>query len=360
MSYFRERWSNNWRHSSQDYRVREQDLNRIRYNTSTSHYIPGLIYEEDMVYSDDCDDKYIKDFENDKRKYEENNKDNIYIPSIKRKIKRRPFIKRSLSLHRTVPITSYGIILYTIEEDNIYFLLAQRRDTIAYVDFLRGGFHSGNLYEYFRLMTENERQRLSKYDFDDLWGDLWINHDSKLYRQEYRKAKKIFSLIQSRIPHYLETIESETPEPQWGFPKGKKHIQEREIDCAIREFIEETKMNMNDIEIRKTSPMVEVFQGFNRKVYKTIYYVAEAKERNPIKYIQLFQNPLRQNTVSEEIGEMKWLPLIDAKELLNPVRQDILNQVYLMILHDDWKECNEPLNLFYEDNEPVCDTDSDE
>ena len=36
-------------------------------------------------------------------------------------------------------------------------------------------------------------------------------------------------------------------EKEWGFPKGRRNFQEKDIVCGIREFEEETGYNINDI-----------------------------------------------------------------------------------------------------------------
>ena len=41
-----------------------------------------------------------------------------------------------------------------------------------------------------RKLTEEERQRLSSHTFDELWNDIWINHEGKLFKQDYRKSKE--------------------------------------------------------------------------------------------------------------------------------------------------------------------------
>lgn len=326
---------------------------------------------KDLSDEDDdyCDDQYKDLFEKDKQKYEEMIKKYTYIPK-KNFVDKRRFntSDRFLELPpRTVPITSYGIILfYRDPETKVpYFLLAQRRDTIAYVDFLRGNYHLSNVNSYFSLMTPDERKRLITYSFEELWKDLWVNHDTRLFRQEYRKAQKCFYNIVPQLNLIMSETESKTPEPQYGFPKGKKHIRETELEAAIREFEEETKMDFKEVEIRSQVPVVEVFQGFNSKLYKTVYFVAEAKEKIPIKMSPI-DNVIRQSTVSEEIGQMNWFNLVDAKNKLNEIRQNILNKVYLMIINDEFSAITENEEIIGQDftagsiNEDSISSDEDE
>ena len=39
--------------------------------------------------------------------------------------------------------------------------------------------------------------------------------------------------------------------PEWGFPKGRRNYQENDIDCATREWEEETGYSRNQIKMVK-------------------------------------------------------------------------------------------------------------
>jgi len=102
-------------------------------------------------------------------------------------------IRKSYEKDPTIdPITSYGVILFRIEDNKIEYLLCQRRDTIEYAVFIRGQYSKNQLSIYIQLMTQDERERLKMYDFDSLWNDLWIDHDNIFFRIFYEKAKLKF------------------------------------------------------------------------------------------------------------------------------------------------------------------------
>ena len=49
--------------------------------------------------------------------------------------------------------------------------------------------------------------------------------------------------------------------PEWGFPKGRRSGNEHDIDCAKREFYEETGFNISEyILFDKINPIVEDLQ----------------------------------------------------------------------------------------------------
>jgi 8-oxo-dGTP pyrophosphatase MutT (NUDIX family) len=231
--------------------------------------------------------------------------------------------QRSVSYNKKDPITSYGILLFYIDpDDKIWYLLAQRRDTIEYADFLRGRYSFPNLETYFGLMTLEERDRLTKYSFDELWDDLWVNHDNRFYRDVRPKAKAKYESNRQLMLDLLESTDSTTTEPGWGFPKGKKNLNETEIECAFREFKEETKMSLDYLNLLNLPPSTEVFKGTNGRMYSTVYYIAQVDHKIPIQKITT--QGLRSETVSEEISNLAWCTQGEALNLLPPWRQRLL------------------------------------
>ena len=55
-------------------------------------------------------------------------------------------------------------------------------------------------------------------------------------------------------------------ETEWEFPKGRRNYQEKDLDCALREFEEETGILRNNISvIENILPFEEIFIGTNHK-----------------------------------------------------------------------------------------------
>ena len=58
-------------------------------------------------------------------------------------------------------------------------------------------------------------------------------------------------------------------EAEWGFPKGRRNYQEKDFECALREFTEETGINSKNLHnIQNILPFEEIFTGSNYKSYK--------------------------------------------------------------------------------------------
>lgn len=222
------------------------------------------------------------------------------------------------------PITSYGIILFTIHDGYIKYLICQRRDSIEYTDFIRGRYSRSSLRTYITLMTPEEREKIRKHTFDELWYDLWVNHQTRLYKEVYPKAKQRFEQNYDKVMELLKQTDTVTKEPIWGFPKGKKNQRETELQCAVREFIEESKIPIDYKHILNMPPSTELFKGSNCKMYSTHYYIAyiDSNKRKPFNKIVL--DGIRKETVSEEIRALKWVTLNESRDILPKWRVKLL------------------------------------
>ena len=229
------------------------------------------------------------------------------------------------------PITSYGIIavknynypsfaitnIITENSSNaigsttsippikeLEFLTVQRRDTIGYIDFLRGKYSSFNYLKILlQEMTQSEHQKLRVHSFDELWNLLWISKNSKTYRNEYVNAKKKFELID--INFLLDSTPTKFTENEKDLPKGRRNNTETIKECAIREFMEETSYQSNDFEILPLDPVEEVFLGSNSIWYKHVYFLAEIRT-NVVP--EIGKNPLQ----AREIKGIEWLNFKDT------------------------------------------------
>ena len=185
------------------------------------------------------------------------------------------------------PITSVGIIAFRPKAENIEYLMICRRHSLGFVDFMRGKY---SLYNYYYLqnlideMTIQEKQNLLTYNFHELWKNLWGNFEGVKYHNEedvsYTKFEKIKIGISLKNINYnlkmlIENSSSNWATQEWGFPKGRRNYQENDINCALREFEEETGYNKKDVKVIKNlMPLEEIFTGSNLKSYKHKYFLA--------------------------------------------------------------------------------------
>lgn len=228
-------------------------------------------------------------------------------------------------------IRSYGIILFKQRLDGeLVFLLVQRRDTIGYVDLMRGNYIDVNdpmLSMHFREMLDEEKERLLNFSFEENSNRLWINKRSHFYKLEYENSKKKFATL--NLKDLIEKNKSIYTYQSYGFPKGRRHnIHETEIECAIREFSEESNYSEQDIEVYPNFYVSEIFNGSDGITYEQIYWVAKCiSDKDPM------IDPLNLEQVGE-IRQVGWYTKNEADLLFYPdhtEKKRILNEVYTQL-----------------------------
>lgn len=234
------------------------------------------------------------------------------------------------------PITSMGTIVIKYDENiqEYKYLLICRKDTLGFVDFMRGKYPLYNrdyIENIIAEMTIDERERLLNDDFNKLWSDLWGEHIGIQYRGEERVSRDKLAALRSGVvvkkdmytlEDILENIKHKGwEEPEWGFPKGRRNYQEKNIQCALREFQEETGYNSNSLLlVQNLEPFEEIFTGSNHKSYKHLYYLAMLLDSG--------------NKISEfqktEVSKIEWMTCKEAMEKIRPYnieKKDILSRV---------------------------------
>ena len=115
-------------------------------------------------------------------------------------------------------------------------------------------------------------------------------------------------------------------EAEWGFPKGRRDYQENDIDCAIREWEEETGYNRNQIKlINNLLPYEEIFIGSNLKSYKHKYFVAIFNDD-----IDNVNHPFQ----ISEISKVQWFSYEDSMKTIrnyNLEKKTVLEKVYKVL-----------------------------
>lgn len=220
------------------------------------------------------------------------------------------------------PITSCGILLLRgmyepmvmpIDPKTVSVLMVRRKDSMAYMEFIRGKYDITNREFVTRLisnMTTQEQSTISTEDFDTLWTKLWgSGRDTRSV--EYEISKKQYDLLNRA--EIVKQVPSKYTEPEWGFPKGRRMKGETDIDCAVREFWEETNIPKEAYEVIPDLSFTEIFTGTNEVCYKHIYYVAILKDSSLINLKQKFTNAQRR-----EISAVDWKTLRESKAITRP------------------------------------------
>jgi|TARA_B110000261_G_scaffold163018_1_gene207980 hypothetical protein len=218
-----------------------------------------------------------------------------------------------------IPITSIGIIAFRKAINGYEVLLIKRKDSLAFVDFMRGKYNLEDkkyILNTFEKMTIGERNKLLNSDFQSLWNYLWgikialqYKNEEKVSNNKFNKLKEGYKINNEFIN--LETIINECKnnyiEPEWGFPKGRRNFQEKDIMSALREFEEETGYNKTDIiTLHNIIPLEEIFTGSNYKSYKHKYFLGFMNNNN--KPQTIYQ--------TYEISKIEWVSINTASDYL--------------------------------------------
>lgn len=229
------------------------------------------------------------------------------------------------------PKTSLGIISFVKNKNKRKYLMVRRKYSHGYVEFLRGKFKLTNiifLKKIINEMTNREKNMLLEKDFIVLWSHIWNNPDLTTYTQkqlkEYMTMKyKFIKLKKGWIVNNelftLDKLIKESPtnwiEPEWGFPKGKRKIKENDINCAIREFEEETGLVKDNYTVyNNILPFIELFVGSDNIQYKTIYYIAKLN----INYKKIFTIDKNNKDQYYEISKLGCYSYKKCLELIRP------------------------------------------
>jgi len=234
------------------------------------------------------------------------------------------------------PIISYGVICFkiidnetnqiikydNILENNNYsikYLLIQRKHTLGYLEFIRGKYFLSDIYSViilFRQMVHDEINQILINSFDFLWNELWKSKGNKLiYKNEYDNSKKKFNYLklnlnsEYNLRYILSNLTILNKNKEWGIPKGRININETDIDCALREFREETTYNNSEHKLLNNFDIyTEIMNGTNGIKYTHKYYVSNClTDRMP-----------NNKHDSNEIGSISWFSYPTILNMIRP------------------------------------------
>ena len=218
-----------------------------------------------------------------------------------------------------LPITSIGIIVIRKNLDKTELLYVRRKNSLGFVDFMRGKYNLNNISyitNLFNTMSVFEQELILNNDFSYLWNYLWGKNINNQYKSEEKISNEKFCKLKDGIivnekTHTIQSIINDVvekyDEPEWGFPKGRRNYQEKDIVCAQREFEEETGYLKSNIKIiYNIFPLEEIYTGSNYKSYKHKYFLAIMD--NNVMPTSKFQET--------EISKVSWININDAKKYI--------------------------------------------
>jgi 8-oxo-dGTP pyrophosphatase MutT (NUDIX family) len=227
--------------------------------------------------------------------------------------------------HCKMPITSIGIIVFRINNNVIEYLMIRRKDTLGFIDFMRGKYSVYNkdyIINMLKQMSNQEKENLLTMNFDTLWKNIWGDENiSNQYKIEEFSSREKFNILRNGLYskndfYNLQSLINDCSqfklwdEPEWGFPKGRRNYQEKDYQCALREFIEETGIKSECFKnIKNIFPFEEIFTGSNYKSYKHKYYLTYMDN----KYVVDMNN-----FEKTEVSKMEWKTFDDCLKSIRP------------------------------------------
>jgi 8-oxo-dGTP pyrophosphatase MutT (NUDIX family) len=224
-----------------------------------------------------------------------------------------------------LPITSYGIIVFRPSSNGLEYLMIRRKDSFGYIDFIRGKYSLNNLTQIQNIIDEmsiDEKERILTLPFDTLWNEMW--GDSNLqYKGEENSSKNKFETLKKgfyfdnsdkliNLKDIVLSSNTNWNETEWEFPKGRRNQKEKDLECALREFEEETGISKTDIlVIENIIPFEEIFIGSNHKSYKHKYFLAIME-----KYFDESNN--LNNFQKTEVSKLEWKTIHNCLESIRP------------------------------------------
>lgn len=158
-------------------------------------------------------------------------------------------------------VTSLGIILYRFIGPTIQYLAVCRKNTIGFVEFIRGKYainDTAYIQQLFNVMTEHEITLITDKEFEFLWEFLWMD---KQFNKVSSKVKRDYDSEKKQDMRNLVT----------------KDIK---IQCSARQLIAKQRLSYM---IRREEEFLTIITEIN-KISKT--YLKESRKYQQIENIQ--------------------------------------------------------------------------
>ncbi len=240
------------------------------------------------------------------------------------------------------PVLSCGNLLFRKDKDEPMVLMIQRKDSLCFIEFIRGKYDVFNI-DYIQILVDkftiDEKRSIINSSFDELWSTLWmIDIDTIQKNSDYHKGHDKFMRLSTgfhfkkrdifiNLQYFVDNSKTNYAMTEWEFPKGRRNKGESDLECAKREFHEETNYNEDDYKlIMNLEPFTEEFVGENRVRYKYLYYVGCLTNLEK----EVFIDESNKDQVTE-LKDIKWVTKSESLEMIRDyhhTRFKIINDIF--------------------------------
>lgn len=202
-------------------------------------------------------------------------------------------------------------------------LLIRKRCTYAFAEFVYGHYPSPGRTRVGRntrvveamidRMLVEEKLDLQTLNFQQMWHRIWLLSEKReLYHKKLAKFQSTWmrddgGALLTRLVEQSRTIGSQW----WEFPKGKRQSnREADINCAIREFEEETGLRRDSYQLLPGARRRVTYVDMGVR-YVCLYYLA-IESRPP----SAWRPPtvdLRNREQASEVGEIRWMDIEEIR-----------------------------------------------
>lgn len=242
--------------------------------------------------------------------------------------------ERRINTNQISKKVSAGIALFRKVGNETEIVFVKKRYTYMFSLFVLGAYDNHDekrlLFMFSRMIIE-EKIMILKLDFDLLWNHMWmldVNNPKfkkkKIGNSEFynKKRNKFIQLINDGGKFIRKIVAQSKNSPLiWEIPKGRIVENENLIECAVREFEEETGIKKKSYTLLSdVKPIVMTYRDGNFH-FKYYYYLARSNEteenlkKDPSIKINLRIDFNNIDQISELV-DIKWLSL-DQIKLLN-------------------------------------------
>jgi len=225
---------------------------------------------------------------------------------------------------------SYGIACCRRTSTGIETLLIHKRVSFCFVEFVNGRYRRGDKARiHFLLsgMTGEEKIDVWSLDFARMWFRIWLVdidnvHTEKDHYEKYRSRRAYFKechMYDGGKALQKSLSITKCSNTIWELPKGRPNSpHELPLNCAIREFQEETGFTPADYDLILSEPTLCTIIHADNIKYISNYYVAIMKPEAANRPLQInYSNGAARHQIAEVIN-IQWTAIADIDKLVTP------------------------------------------